>query len=988
MKSVFSTRLRYGVSALVLAGLHTIPLHQTAQAQEAEEGMVFEEVVVTGSRIARKELTSVSPVSVMGSEEIKLSGNVNIERVLNELPQVMPALTSSSNNPGNGTATIDLRGLGSNRTLVLVNGRRHVPTTLDGIVDINQIPTSLVERVEVVTGGASAVYGSDAISGVVNFIYKDDFEGVELDASYDMTAKGDAEIFNTSVTLGSNFADDRGNAVLYVGYNKRNGLFAGERDFGEQALGDSAYCYTGTTPSVLEPCGSSRVPSTFADNLGVSFVNGEATPNIFTGNVPAWTDPDAPADPYPFGYNYMPVNYLQLPQERFSAAALGHYDINEHVTAYAEISFVQHNTPQQLAPTPAEIKNFHFNYADNPYLTDGSKALFATLDDGSGKDITAGDGTVFLSKVRRRLLENGPRLADSEFSSLRIVTGLKGDVDDNWNYDVSVNYGRVVNSNALFNDASSSRFINGLNAGVANDGSVRCLSQLDPDGNYDTSLDPSCVPVNIWGDDSMTEDMVAYTAQDSLARITYEQFIVEGIINGTIAELPAGDLGVAFGASYREENATGAQDWPSASGDLLGFNAQVGTDAGYHVSEVFGEVVIPILSDTAGAELLEASGALRYSDYSSVGSVWTYAGGLTWQPISDIRIRGQYQRAVRAPNINELFGGESQGFPSYRDPCNSANGLTPEQEAFCVAWGVPAGLIDTFSQGDSQTEVFFTSSPDLQEEVTDTFTLGAVIQPSAVEGLNVTIDYYNIKLSDAIGLFGGSAQGNINGCFASMDLNSQYCQNSILRNPLGDLEANRIGSANLATAKTEGIDFQIDYSFEVDGMGIGEEPATLGIMVRGNYLMTMKFQSEEGQDFLECAGIYACWNNPFALSGTSPEWKATTRFSYASGPFQFNIDWRYIGSMKSSDFSDDPTLQVGDDTGQVPENQEIGAWNYFDLSMSYQATDNVNIYGGVENIFDKKPPLIGELYGIQNNTDPSTYDTLGTRFYFGVTTRF
>jgi len=986
MKSDFTSRLKYGVSAIAVAAMLplTIQASYAADAAAAKDEMTLEEVTVTGSRIKRQELTSNSPMAVLGENEIKLSGNVNIERIINELPQVMPALTSSSNNPGTGAATIDLRGLGSNRTLVLVNGRRYVPTTLDGVVDVNQIPASLVKRVEVVTGGASAVYGSDAISGVVNFIYKDDFQGLQFDSSYDTSSKGDGQIYNTSLTIGGNFADDRGNAVIYVGYNKREGIFAGDRKNSTQALGESAFCYSGASPSVLEGCGSSRIPSTYADNLGGTFTpEGDFTGNVFSGEKGVGL--------YPFGYNYMPVNYLQLPQERWSAAALAHFDITENTTAYTEMSFVQHNTPQQLAPTPAEIKNWHFNYQDNPYLTAGSKAAFAGLDDGSGKDLIAGDGTVFLSKVRRRLVENGPRFADSEFTAARIVVGLKGDISSNWEYDASLNYGRVVNSNVLFNDASDSRFKDGLNAGKANDGSIHCLSQLDGSGNFDTSLDPNCVPVNIWGAGTMTGAMVKYTAQDSMARTTYQQLTAEAVMNGVIAHTDAGDISTAFGVSYRTESAQAAQDNPSATGDLLGFNAQVGTDAGFNVTEIFGEVLVPLISGAPGAEKLELTGAARYSDYSTIGGISTYAAGINWVPVNDIRIRAQYQRAVRAPNIGELFGGRSQSFPSYKDPCNSANGLSAEQQAFCIAWGVPAGLAATFKQGDSQVETWFTSSNNLKEETTDTFTIGAVIQPEAVEGLNITVDYYNIKLTNAIGLFGGSAQGNISGCFSSLDLTSPSCINTLGdagRNPLGDLEGMTIGSANLATAKTSGIDFDISYSMESDSLGIGEDSATLSVHTRGNYLLSMEFQSEAGSDFLSCRGIYVCWNNPFATSGTSPEFKTSTRFSYQSGDFAVNLDWRYIAGTYSSDFSDDPTLKLGDVTGQVLANQKLSSTNYFDMSATYNISENFTLYGGVENIFNKQAPLIGELYGMQNNTDPSTFDTVGTRFYLGGTAKF
>lgn len=963
--------------------LLTVPF--AARAQEivpAGAGANAEEIFITGSRIPRAALTSTSPLVMVENDQIRFSGNINIERLLNELPQASPSATTTSNNPGTGAATVDLRGLGEVRTLVLVNGRRHVPTTLDGIVDVNLIPSSLLERVEVITGGASAVYGSDAISGVVNFIYKDDYEGIELDASYDFSSRGDAGIVNTSVTMGGNFAQGRGNAVIHAAYSRRESVLADKRSFSAQPLGDSAFCFSFIEPSVLEPCGSSRIPSGFSDDLGATFTpDGDVNFNVMFG------DPTDPGDPFPFGFNYQTGTFLQVPQERFSSAALGHYDLTPSITAYGEFSFVQSETRLQDAPTPADIENFHFNYADNPFLTADAKAEFAFIDDAFGNDIAAGDGVVFLTNMRRRLTEFGNRQTDAEFNAFRLVTGLKGDIADNWQFDASLNYGRSVNTSVLSNDASASRFKNGLNAGFDNQGTIRCLSQLDGNGNFNASLDPSCVPLNIWGENTLTPEMAAFARLGAVSRVRYEQLVLEATVLGRAASLPAGDLTVAAGAQYRDESARGDQDDAIQSGDLLGFNAQGNTRGGYDVTELFGEAVVPLLAGLPGVERLEANLALRFSDYSTVGSVWTYSGGLSWQPVSDLRLRGQYQRAVRAPNVFELFGGDAQSFQSFRDPCNAGGGLTPAEEAFCVAWGVPANDIGVFSQLDNQVESLFASSTDLAEEKTDTWTFGAVFAPRALPGLDISVDYYRITLKDAVGFLGGGAQGNINACFDSQDLGSVFCQNTP-RNVFGQLGAITIPSANLAAAKTQGVDFAINYTTEVGGIGIGAAPAVLGISVQGTRLIALKFQSEAGAGFLDCAGIYVCFNNPFAFAGSSPNWKGTTRFSYASGPVQLFLDWRYIHSMKSSDFSDFPDLEVGDDTGQVVANQKIGAAHYFDLAGTVEIRDGIQLYGGIENIFDKKPPLVGDLFGVSNNTDPSTYDVIGTRLYFGTTLRF
>ncbi|GAB4138187.1 MAG: TonB-dependent receptor [Sphingomonadales bacterium] len=975
-------RLAITVHSTLAVSAAALALGAMAWPAAAQSATGDEEIVITGSRIPRAELSAVSPLTVVEESQLRFSGNVNIERLLNELPQTTAAATTTSNNPGTGAATVDLRGLGEVRTLVLVNGRRHVPTSLDGFVDVNLIPTALVERVEVITGGASAVYGSDAVSGVVNFIYKDDFEGVAIDGSYDISSRGDAGIANTALTIGGNFAQGRGNAVIHAGYSRRKAVLADDRDFSAQPLGDSAFCFSFIEPSFLEPCGSSRIPSGFLDDLGATFTpDGDVNFNVMFG------DPSDPGDPFPFGFNYQTGTFLQTPQERFSTVAQSHYDLTPSLRLYGEFSFIQHETRLQDAPTPADIENFHFNYADNPFLTNAAKAEFAFIDDAFGNDIAAGDGIVFLTNMRRRLSEFGNRQTDAEFNALRLVTGLKGDIATDWQFDLSINYGRSVNTSVLTNDASASRFKNGLNAGLDNQGTIRCLSQLDGNGDFNASLDPNCVPLNIWGENTLTADMVAFARAGAVTRVRYQQFIAEASVLGHVARLPAGDLTIAAGVQYRDESARGDQDSALQSGDLLGFNAQGDTSGGYDVTELFVEAVIPLLADLPAVQRLEANAAARYSDYSTVGGVWTYAGGVNWQPVADLVVHGQYQRAVRAPNVFELFGGDTQSFQSFLDPCNAGGGLTPAQEAFCIAWGVPTADIGSFSQRDNQVESLFAASTALAEEKTNTWTFGAVLAPRIAPGLRMTVDYYRITLRDAIGFLGGGAQGNIDGCFNSGDLTSAFCQNSP-RNVFGQLGAITVPSANLAAAKTEGVDFEIHYSFQINTLGLGEDGATLGVTARGTHLMALKFQSEAGAGFLDCAGIYVCFNNPFSFSGSSPKWKGTTRFSYASGPLQVFFDWRYIHSMKSSDFSDFPDLEVGANTGQVIDNQKIAASHYFDIAGTYQIRPGVQVYAGVENIFDNKPPLIGDLFGVSNNTDPATFDVIGTRIYFGTTLEF
>ncbi|MEC8020954.1 MAG: TonB-dependent receptor plug domain-containing protein, partial [Pseudomonadota bacterium] len=438
--------------ASAFAGAGALP--QIALAEEAQ----LEEVVVTGSRIRRADYVANAPVATLGADQIELTATVNTEQLLNTMPQMVPGFDRTSNNPGNGTATVDLRGLGSNRTLVLINGTRAVPTTQGGSVDINNIPTALIERVEVLTGGASAVYGSDAVAGVVNFVLKDDFEGVSFNVMTEQTEEGDAELTSVDLTIGGNIADGRGNVVINAQYTDRSDLFQGDRGFANFAQFDDT---DANGNPILINGGSSGVPGTsiFAGGLGgfspdssgiVFGDNGAARPFVTGGD-----DNDF--------YNYAPVNYIQLPQTRFQANALGHFDVSDKIQVYGRMMFTQSKVPQQLAPTPIFQAGAEFTLDGSPFLPAAtqqvlSDALGSGVDsDGDGIDDTA---TAF---VRRRLVEVGPRISDDKYTNFQLLAGVRGDIGETgWTYDVYVSEGEVSNSNTQSGNVNRDRFLQAL----------------------------------------------------------------------------------------------------------------------------------------------------------------------------------------------------------------------------------------------------------------------------------------------------------------------------------------------------------------------------------------------------------------------------------------------------------------------------------------------------------------------------------------------
>lgn len=1026
--------LLMGTAATALAGFALGDTFTgTAMAQTSEEASTLEQIVVTGSRIKRTDLTSSSPVAVVDAEEFQLSGTVNVEQLLNTMPQIIPGLTAFSNNPGNGAATVDLRGLGATRTLVLMNGRRHMFFDASQISDINSIPSALIARTEVVTGGASAVYGSDAIGGVVNFIMKDDFEGIELNSQYDITSRGDADRFTIDLTMGGNFADGRGNAVVYANYFDRDPVMQADRAFSRDALVDAT---DANGNPILAAGGSSAVPGGRLAGfpLGTAL---EARPGVQDALINAGINPngldafgllgqgngtlrlyDSAAD----AFNYAPTNFLQIPQERWMLGGMGSFEITDKVEAYFEGSFASNRVSQELAPTPI-TGNFNFN-TNNPFLSAAFQDLLAEIDRTEGSTITAivrddagnpvlnedgefvvardangnvllerdadgipiigvrdsvtgavtpgfaptaGDGLVSLS-IARRLNEVGPRHVRDERNSWRVVTGLRGDLGDagdnfmtNLSYDAYYLFSRTLNTSRQFGNVSRSAFQQAL------------LSQ----GGADPILD-------IFGENSISQ-AAADAIRINATNVEESQLqVASGVISGDFVELPAGPLGFAVGTEWRSVSAQFNPDFALSSGDVVGFNAGQPTAGGYNVWEIFGEFRAPILADLPFARSLELSAAFRYSDYSlgNVGGVWTYAGGIDWAISDDIALRGQYQRAVRAPNVGELFGGQAQGFPSANDPCaqpSAANDATVR--ALCAATGVPAGAIGTAGvQPDSQIQGLFGGNPDLKEETSDTFTVGAVFTPTALPGLSVTLDYYNIEIDDFITTLGGSLNNVLNLCYnVVQDINSPFCQ-AINRNPDGTIrEPNvvQVLDANIAKLKTDGVDLQVNYGMDL-GFGLLSESSTLDISFLGTWVNRHNFTpvAELPNDINRCAGTFGN-----TCGEPIPEFKTNTRLTLRDGPLTASLRWRWIDSVQ-----DDQIKNAGISAAELAA-PSYGAQNYFDLSGSYDVTANLQVFGGVENLFDNKPPIAADS-SQQANTHPSTYDVLGTRFFFGAKVRF
>ena len=941
--------------ASAFAGAGALP--QIALAEEAQ----LEEVVVTGSRIRRADYVANAPVATLGADQIELTATVNTEQLLNTMPQMVPGFDRTSNNPGNGTATVDLRGLGSNRTLVLINGTRAVPTTQGGSVDINNIPTALIERVEVLTGGASAVYGSDAVAGVVNFVLKDDFEGVSFNVMTEQTEEGDAELTSVDLTIGGNIADGRGNVVINAQYTDRSDLFQGDRGFANFAQFDDT---DANGNPILINGGSSGVPGTsiFAGGLGgfspdssgiVFGDNGAARPFVTGGD-----DNDF--------YNYAPVNYIQLPQTRFQANALGHFDVSDKIQVYGRMMFTQSKVPQQLAPTPIFQAGAEFTLDGSPFLPAAtqqvlSDALGSGVDsDGDGIDDTA---TAF---VRRRLVEVGPRISDDKYTNFQLLAGVRGDIGETgWTYDVYVSEGEVSNSNTQSGNVNRDRFLQAL------------LLDLNADPTGGTCVDTAnngstvgCAPMNIFGPGNISDDAAAFLRTAVAAEGEFEQRVWAASFAGDLFNLPAGAVAAAVGFERIELRSDFRPSQDLAAGTIAGFNGSPASGGAFDSDAFFGELLVPVVRDLPMAEAIDLELAYRTTDYSTVGSVDNYKIAGSWTIVPQVRVRGGFNTAIRAASIGELFAPQSEGFPGASDPCAGESApVDAATAAICTATGVPAGAVGSVAIDPAAGQIrgLFGGNPNLSEEEADTITVGVVIEPDwFVEDLTVSIDYFDIKIDGAIASFGGGVNNILNVCYdatnAAGGVGSPFC-NAVNRRADGTIEFVEATSQNIAEVTLKGFDLQASYSRDLFG-------GDMQVNYVGTYTTESTTVPFAGGDPIECEGQFG-----LDCGEPLPEYKHRMTFNWSKDKITSQLLWRYVGEVKDDDV--DTTYFI----------ETIDGTHYFDGVVSYAVTDNYRVSLGVDNLFDEKPPILGDNQE-QANTYPATYDVFGRTYFLRASANF
>jgi outer membrane receptor protein involved in Fe transport len=966
-----------------------------------------DEVVVTGSRIANPNLTSTSPLTVISGQEAKLQGTTRVEDLVNSLPQVFGNQGGGVSNGSTGTATIDLRGIGPSRTLVLLNGRRLVPGDPRApFADLNTIPAGLIERVEVLSGGASSVYGSDAVAGVVNFVLDTDFQGFRVDTQYGIfnhqndgddrvrgalaarnfpTPSGNTTVgmqFDSSLTFGAASADGRGQLTAYVGYRQIEGVTQDQFDYSACALAASTTTDTftcsgsGTTaPAQIQP---------FRNN--------------FTASGPLTLDPAAPngAGFRPYvgardAFNFAPFNYFQRPDKRFTAGAFGKYEISEALEPYFEFNFMDDRTIAQIAPSGA----FGVQYSipcdgSNPLISASqlsalcTPARTAAIPDNPATAADESDPaqTSVTAFLLRRNVEGGGRQDDLRHTTYRIVAGLRGDLGGGFQYDAFGQFGRSIFSQTYLNEFSITRTNRALNVVNVN-GTPTCQSVVD-------GSDPNCVPYNIYTLNGVTPEALNYLQTPGFSNgQTTEQIASASISNSNLFALPFATNGVGFavGAEYRKESIEYRTDTAFTTGDLAG---QGGPSIGltgepsFDVKELFGELRIPLVEDKPFFRSLSLELGYRYSDYSSAGTTDAYKIQGDWAPIEGVRFRGGYNRAVRAPNIVELFTPQGNSLFAGTDPCSGASpSFTLAQ---CQNTGVSAAQYGSVPENPAaQFQQLTGGNPNLTPETSDTYTAGVVIAPRGgfLRGLSVSVDYFDIEVRDLISTVGSQIilnQCGQTGDATLCDLINRDATGSLFLSPAGVITNTNV---NIGGLRTQGIDVAADYRFDLGDVG-GLSFAFVGTYLDRYTIQPGTVDAATGIDEYSCRGQFGV-----TCGVPLPKWRHKLRTTFSPGNvLSLSVNWRYIGAVTDEQQSDNPFLTGGD---YIP-NRRLRAANYFDLAALISATDDVDFRIGVNNVFDRDPPVIGQasLSGTfgNGNTYPQIYDALGRFFYAGATLSF
>lgn len=939
--------------------------------QDASEKL--ERVEVTGSRLRTIGNTSSSPITSVGKQEINTMQPVAVEELVRGLPSAYPAIGPAVNNGSNGTASIDLRGLGSNRTLVLFNGKRFVPATLGGVVDTNNVPVSLLERVDLTTGGASAVYGADAVAGVVNFVTKRNFSGIEATTLYSISEKNDAARYKNDLTMGANLADGRGNVALHVGTTRTAPLQLAQRDYAGTVISSTSGLPGGFSGTAV-PAIWSGMPTPINGSRVI-----DSTSGVFRSAVTS-----GPPD----GYNTNPPNYFETPLTRTQVTALGRFSINEHVEAYAEIFHTKSNVTLNLAPSGTFGVALNIPIG-NPYITPAVRSQLCAAYGITAANCVAGGTTEFRANIGRRFVEAGPRVYTYDNTTTQYTGGLRGDIPflDTWNYDAYYQSGKSEQLQQTQNGFSSSK----LQQAVRATNTTTCTVNTG-----------GCVPVNLFGAaGTITPAMLAYLSVPTFATTTVRQTVLNGSVNGEVglikSPLANNPLSLSVGLETREVFGGNKSDAIiQTQGELLGSGAPTPDRSGtLNFKEAYMEANLPLVQNKPFIYSMNLEGGYRETKFTTSGggeqSYGSWKAGADWAPIKGLRFRGEKQRATRAPNVNELYQPVTTGLSTIKaDPCAGPTAITGADAGkagtltnICQLTGVPTSQIGGVAV-PSSNQVNNTSggNPNLGPEKADTTTIGFVWEPGFADNLSFNVDFWKIKVSGAVS--SATADQVTDGCYTTalnpgLTYNS-FCQ-MIQRDP-GNGSLNGVGSkgiitqsSNLGAYNYSGVDVGVNYRLPLKKIG-APTMGSLDIGFQMAYTKRADFKSLPTLATLEQAGYYG-------VSVGTPYTK--NRFSqhttWSVGDLTLGYNWRYIG-----------TSSVEQGEVVLAANSKLKAVSYFDLNASWQIFKNLKASLTVNNAFDKQPPLVGTgvsggavNYG---NTFPGVYDVIGRRYTMSATATF
>ena len=981
--------LSVSIAALFAALTPAIAFAQDSQAvqpanevaNEADEG---EAIIVTGSRIARPELNVANPVVAVSGESIEKSGQVNVTDVLIRNPALTASIGGSLSGGADaglgetGVNRLDLRNLGADRTLVLVNGKRHVagiPNTAS--VDINSIPQDLIERVDVLTGGASAIYGADGVSGVVNFILKRNFDGVTARGQVGISDKGDAGTRFFSIVAGKNFAGDRGNVALAYEFSDRDRLSSFDRAFsGDPQVNRGLFRNRDDFPD--DPNVPDRI---LYNNLSWADSAPDGAVDLDLDGIPDFTGSGLVYDrglPIPSsggraqgGSNTPTAGYfgdLEPSLRRHAVNALASYEFSPAFKVFLEVKYVRTNAYSVGQPS---FDFFTYLAPDNAFLND----RFGVANTTNG------------ALISRDNFDFGVRGESIKRETYRGVAGIEGDITDNAKYEVSYVFGRTTAAGTQTSNLIGDRYFAALDA-VRDpiSGQIVCRSTLDPLSNIDpnnfnqpaSTFTPgagsACRPLNVLGNGVASQEALDFVLANNTNRSRITQHVVSGSVSGdfdALFTLPGGPLGFALGAEYRKEISSDTPDALIQSGALRDFAAVQPSTGKFDVKEIFAELNAPILADMPFAHLLSFSAAIRLSDYSTIGKTTTWKVDGIYAPIPDVRFRGSYSQAVRAPNIGELFSPQSGTFAFVTDPCDVTrlNDGTQFRQANCTAilsgLGLTPAQIATFSpstdaQATTSRRGLAGGNPGLSEEEAKTWTAGVVLRPSFIPGLSMSFDWYNIRIKGAINTPSATEVAEL--CVDQPTIDNVFCQNIFRATGtgfvLGDgndpLQRNGfiVGPENVAAFETSGGDFTINYRMPTDNIG------TFNVNLTGGYLDKITFVPTVGADV-----------DDDTLEAYNPRWRGSASLDWQLGGFNINYGVNYFS--KTRRFT----------TEQLAANPDLSDPRFFyfkerwehDVRLAYDVDDKFTFYGGVNNIFDEKPAFDQLSYPISSGVGRFLY---------------